>query len=72
MILSTLTMMLISQTKKNHLLHILVVKFLGHFIPEHVCSKTANKDTFYRQHCLFVLIAGKCVGGNDFPTRVEV
>ena len=41
-------MMLIFPTQKNHLFHILMVKFLEQFIPENFCSETANQDTFQR------------------------
>ena len=60
--LSTSTVIPSFLPKKNHLLHILVVMSLEHFIAEYVSQKTAHQDQTYYQQCLSFLVAGKRVG----------
>ena len=66
MMLSTSTVIPSFLRKKNHLLHILVVMSLEHFIAEYVAQKQPIKIKNYHQQCLSFLVAGKCVGETVF------
>ena len=59
MIFSTLTVIASCLPKKNHLLYILVVMSLEHFIAEYVSLKQPIK--FKVTMCLSFLVAGKCI-----------